>query len=116
MCSIIADSEQHRFLIGTCSVPPTTSSIESRHNELHLLSYSEDSNRIDVERVYRLPDPMAEVSQLSSSPYNRNVTAVGLSTFKGEQEESKQVSRLQRAHSVVFYEFKSDSDSLKELA
>jgi hypothetical protein len=39
MCSVLADTESHRFLIGTNSL--------KRENEVHLINYSEDSNRID---------------------------------------------------------------------
>lgn len=95
MCSIIADSEQHRFIIGSCSIPPSDDSLEQKQNELHLLSYSEDANRIDVDKVYKMPK-QAEVTQVSSSPYNRNIIALGLSTFDfpDPSEEAKSASRL----------------------
>ena len=64
MCSIIADIDHHRFILGSCSIPPSKASetFEQRSNEMHLLSYSEDANRIDVEKVYKLPDTHAEVT------------------------------------------------------
>ena len=55
MCGVTADTEQHRFIVGTCSVPPLSGDGEAKHNELHMLSYSEDANRIDVDKVYKLP-------------------------------------------------------------
>lgn len=39
MCAVLADKENHKFLVGTNSFKKT--------NEVHLLKYSEDSNRID---------------------------------------------------------------------
>ena len=52
-------------------------------NEIHLLSYSEDANRIDVEHVFKVEkidgskETMSpEVTQISSSPYNRNMLVV----------------------------------------
>jgi len=97
MCSIIADSENHRFVIGSCSIPPSLYreeefGAESKGNELHFVSYSEDANRIDVDKVFKLPDSLAEVVALSSSPYNRSVVAAAISTFKSVStghEESK---------------------------
>jgi len=90
MCSIIADSDHHRFVLGTCSIPSGSSeSFGLLQNEIHVLSFSEDASRIDVEKVYKLPDCEAEVTQISSSPYNRNIFAAGLSTFNVSAEESK---------------------------
>lgn len=80
---------------------------------MHLLSYSEDANRIDVDKVYRL-QASAEVTQVSSSPYDRNVVALSLSTL--EVEENKSGERFQRAHPVSFFKVDLESDSLMELA
>lgn len=44
MCSVMADQENHRFLVGTNSY--------KKENEVHLINYSEDSNRIDQESVF----------------------------------------------------------------
>lgn len=61
MCAVTADTEQHRFIVGTCSISPLGSEAESRNNEVHLLSYLEDANRIDVDKIFKLP-AHAEVS------------------------------------------------------
>ena len=51
MCSIIADTDYHRFAIGSSSVP---TSAKSGLNEIHLVSYSEDANRIDTDLAFSL--------------------------------------------------------------
>ena len=79
MCAVTADTDKHRFVIGTSSVFPTSKT----QNEIHLLSYSEDANRIDVEHVFKVDkltgqegNMSPEVTQISSSPYNRNILVV----------------------------------------
>ena len=52
MCSIIADTDYHRFAIGSSSVP--TSGRGGGLNEIHLVSYSEDANRIDTDLAFSL--------------------------------------------------------------
>jgi hypothetical protein len=45
-----------------------------------------------VDKVFKLPDPLAEVVALSSSPYNRGIVAAAISTFKSSAtlgEETK---------------------------
>jgi hypothetical protein len=74
MCAILADTENHRFLIGTNSF--------KRDNEIHLINYSEDSNRIDQEAVFTFDGANSEVLSLSSSPYNRDIFAAGLQNVK----------------------------------
>jgi len=74
MCSIMADTESHRFLIGTNSF--------KRENEIHLINYSEDSNRIDQEAVFTFDDGNSEVLSMSSSPYNRDIFVCGLHNTK----------------------------------
>lgn len=74
MCAILADTENHRFLIGTNSF--------KRDNEIHLINYSEDSNRIDQEAVFTFDGANSEVLSLSSSPYNRDIFAAGLHNVK----------------------------------
>jgi hypothetical protein len=69
MCAILADKDNHRFIIGTNSF--------KKENEVHILNYSEDSNRIDKEKVFSL-DPYGEMWSISSSPYNRNIFAAGI--------------------------------------
>lgn len=94
MCAIIADTDRHRFAIGS-------SSIASAHlNEIHLVSYSEDANRIDSDLVFTLIDengalPGYEVSTLSSSPYNRStlVAAVAPTT-----------ATLDSSNKIIFYQ------------
>jgi hypothetical protein len=58
----MADTESHKFLIGTNSY--------KKENEVHLINYSEDSNRIDQEAVFQIDH--GEIWTLSASPYNRN--------------------------------------------
>lgn len=77
MCAIIADTDRHRFAIGSSSI--TTSHL----NEIHLVSYSEDANRIDSDLVFTLSDengelPGYEVSTISSSPYNRSTLVAAM--------------------------------------
>ena len=81
MCAVTADTEKHRFVLGSSSVFPAS----KNQNEVHLLTYSEDANRIDVEhtfkveRIDQLGGSMSpEVTQISSSPYNRNVLIVAV--------------------------------------
>lgn len=70
MCSVLADTESHRFFLATNSY--------KKPNEVHLISYSEDSNRIDQEAVYSLDASTNEVWSISASPYNRDVFACGV--------------------------------------
>ena len=79
MCAIIADTDRHRFAIGSSSVGGA-----SNYNEIHLVAYSEDSNRIDTDLIFRLHTESGdlhgfEVSQLSSSPYDRGTLVAALS-------------------------------------
>ena len=50
MCAVTADTERHRFIVGSNSVKP----LQSSQNEIHILQYSEDANRIDPEHVFKL--------------------------------------------------------------
>lgn len=68
MCAVLADISNHKFLVGTNSY--------KKENEMHLLNYSEDSNRIDQESVFLIEK--GEVWTLSSSPYDTNVFACGI--------------------------------------
>ena len=84
MCAIIADSDRHRFAIGSSSV------LASGSNEIHLVTYSEDANRIDTDLVFPLQGTDGvlhgfEVSALSSSPYNRN-TLVAAAAPKSRED------------------------------
>ena len=79
MCAVTADSDKHRFILGSSSVFPSS----KNQNEIHILSYSEDANRIDVEHVFKVEkidgqegNMSPEVTQISSSPYNRNMLVV----------------------------------------
>mgnify|MGYP007118471873 CR=1 FL=1 len=47
MCAIIADADRHRFAIGS-------SSVKTAPNEVHLVSYSEEANRIDTDLAFTL--------------------------------------------------------------
>ena len=51
MCSIIADTDRHRFAIGSASV---ATSKNGPSNEIHLITYSEDANRIDIDLAFNL--------------------------------------------------------------
>ena len=96
MCAIIADTDRHRFAIGSSSVSAT--------NEIHLVTYSEDANRIDCDMVFSLSDeqgdlPSYEVSQLSASPYNRSCLLAALAptaSAGGDSDPNK----------IVFYQVK----------
>ena len=82
MCSIIAETDQHRFAIGSSSVAVSDS---GPINEIHLVSYSEDANRIDTDLAFSLQGAQGnmigyEVSHLSSSPYNRGTLVVAASS------------------------------------
>lgn len=72
MCSVLADQESHKFLVGTNSF--------KKENEVHLINYSEDSNRIDQEAVFQIEN--GEIWTISASPYNKDVFACGLQTIK----------------------------------
>ena len=52
MCSIIADTDRHRFAIGSSSV--ASAKTTSSNNEIHMVSYSEDANRIDTDLAFPL--------------------------------------------------------------
>ena len=43
MCALTADDENHKFIVGTCSL--------SAINQLHVLNFSEDSSRVDLVSV-----------------------------------------------------------------
>ena len=102
MCSIIADTDRHRFAIGSSSVANNSKSPSSGGNEIHMVSYSEDANRIDTDLAFPLQGVSGrllqgyEVSQLSSSPYNRGtlVAAVTPTSLLGSSEGNK----------VIFYQ------------
>ena len=95
MCAILADTENHRFLIGTNSF--------KRDNEIHLIKYSEDSNRIDQEAVFTFDGTNSEVLSLSSSPYNRDIFAAGLHNVKDG------------AHFVALYDITDCKETSKEV-
>ena len=106
MCSIIADTDYHRFAIGSSSVP---TSAKRGLNEIHLVSYSEDANRIDTDLAFTLQysrdadDQSAnsnelagyEVSALSSSPYNRGTLVAATTSTNGRDTD---------CNKLVFYQ------------
>ena len=98
MCAITADTDKHRFVLGSGSVFPA----QKGRNEIHVLNYSEDANRIEVEHTFKvegLTGAMApEVTQISSSPYNRNTLLVAT------QNDTD-------TNSVLFYQLASESES-----
>ena len=96
MCAITAATDQHRFAIGSSSIlqkekvgnEETDGEMTKKCNEVHLISYSEDNNRIDTNMVFKVDHDedissetrlYPEVTQLSSSPYNRNILVVATS-------------------------------------
>jgi WD40 repeat protein len=70
MCAVTGDTEGHRFLMGSSSA--------KRENEVHLIAYSEDTNRIELEGVFSLDNGRSEIWTLQASPYNKEVFACGL--------------------------------------
>ena len=66
MSSLTSDCDTHRFLIGTCTL--------HKPNEIHLVTFNEDANRVDLQRVFR-GDPdgsgftIDEVADLRACPY-----------------------------------------------
>lgn len=63
MCSIQADENSHKFVVGTCSL--------SAQNEIHMLNFAEDTNRVDLLHVF--PFPEGEIWDLKASPYNHEI-------------------------------------------
>ena len=59
MSAVLADDENHNFLVGTHSL--------KHPGEIHHLKFSEDSNRVDCQHVYSLPGK--EIWQIEASPY-----------------------------------------------
>eukprot|EP00347_Sterkiella_histriomuscorum_P005151 403357700 len=94
MCAVMADQSSHRFLVGTNSY--------KKENEVHLINYSEDSNRIDQESVFQIEN--GEIWTLSSSPYDRNVFACGLQSTKEGQND----------HVVNLYDIQEVKESHKD--
>ena len=93
MCSIIADTDRHRFAIGSSSVAAGPTGVV---NEIHLVSYSEDANRIDTDHAFALQNEDGnmvgyEVSQLSSSPYNRNTLVAAVAATDNSSESTNKV-------------------------
>lgn len=74
MCGVMADTENHRFLLGTNSF--------KRENEIHMINYSEDSNRIDQEAVFSFDNGNSEIWSISASPYNKDVFTCGSHNVK----------------------------------
>lgn len=70
----MADTENHRFILGTNSF--------KRENEIHLINFSEDSNRIDQEAIFSFDNGNSEIWTLSASPYNKEVFACGSHSIK----------------------------------
>ena len=68
MCAVLASTDANRFLVATNSF--------KKENELHLLNYSEDSNRIDTEAIFNVEQ--GEVWSMASSPYSRQIVACGI--------------------------------------
>ena len=61
MASITADTIAHRFMLATNSY--------KQENEIHLVNYSEDLNRIELECVYGFG--YGEMWSISPSPYDK---------------------------------------------
>jgi len=62
MCALTADDQQSRFLVGTCSLQPRDVLIENEvqvsqiENDIHLLHFNEEANRIDLMHSFKLRD------------------------------------------------------------
>jgi len=84
LSAVIADKESHKFLVGTNSF--------KNENQVYVLAYSEDQNRIDQEAVYSMTS--GEIWSLQASPYNRNHLACGVQSSKDH------------THSVMILEMK----------
>ena len=54
MCSIVADTDNHSFIIGT-SPAKASSASGSEQSEIHVVTYAEYAHRIDVQGVYEVP-------------------------------------------------------------
>ena len=78
MCAVIGDTQSHRFLIASNS--------HKRENEVHLINYSEDSNRIDQEAIFSIDNGSSEIWSIASSPYNKDVFVCGLHSVKEGQD------------------------------
>ena len=74
MTAVTSDTENIKFVIGSSSM--------QKPNEMHFLTYSEDANRISVDKVCKLPDQTAEVTQLRASPTNPDIVVAALSSTK----------------------------------
>ena len=87
MCSVASGSE-HLFLLG--------SACANDENELHIVQYLEDANKIQTRQVFKIGQP---VRQLSASPYEESHTIVAtndLVSFLQLDSESRSVkSKLQ---------------------
>ena len=94
MCALTADTDRHRFAIGSSSV-----AVRGAPNEVHLVSYSEDANRIDTDLAFPLDGADSEgatllgteVTQISSSPYDRGSLVVAV---RGTQDATEKANRL----------------------
>lgn len=65
MSAVTSDTETHRFLLGTCSL--------HQPNEIHLVIFNEDANRVDLQKIFRAPKDgsftLDEINDLRASPY-----------------------------------------------
>lgn len=82
MCAITCEQETHKFLLATNAI--------KRENEVHLINYSEDSNRIDQEQVYSIEGQ--GVWSISSSPYDKGVFVCGIAGHAESGSEQNYVA------------------------
>jgi len=67
LSAVLADTENHRFVIGSTSLKKAC--------DVHLVSYSEEHNRISCESI--LPQPRGEIWSIAASPYSKDIFAAG---------------------------------------
>lgn len=78
MCAVTCEQETHKFLMATNAI--------KRENEVHLINYSEDSNRIDQEQVFSIEGQ--GVWSISSSPYDKGIFVCGIADHAEGREQN----------------------------
>ena len=92
-------------------------------NEVHLVSYSEDANRIDTDLAFGLHNETGnlhgyEVSHVSSSPYDRGTLVVAIApTIGGDVDDGNKVVFYQvheKEAGTILDPLLEDNDEAKE--
>ena len=65
MQALTGDSESHKFLVGAT---PARNLKENFADELHLVEYQEETNKVELNQLYTLPFG-SELTALAPSPY-----------------------------------------------